>query len=170
MAGSRQQRRQRGAKSVFDRQQLGPSQLRTVAQRRLRDARALLDLQENERLNGAMYLAGFTVECLLKAELLRVHGWLRSAAPAPNQTKDQRLLRDLCYRSHDLVAIRERLPESVSERLARFDQHEMKTCWQRLGEICGSWTIFARYSPTVATRADATAFLDNVEEVSRCLA
>jgi hypothetical protein len=31
------------------------------------DAAALRDTKKNERANGAMYLAGFVVECLLKA-------------------------------------------------------------------------------------------------------
>ena len=161
--------RRRGARSVFDRQQLDPAQLRTVAERRFADARALLAMQHNDRVNAAMYLAGFTVECLLKAELLCAYPWLRSAAPK-NRTRDEDRVWALCYRSHDLVAISERLPGTVHDRIARFDQLGGMTCGTRLGQICGTWTIFARYSPAVATRADATAFVVNVQEVKRCLA
>lgn len=64
------------AGSIFAKTKLTPSQLRTVAERRFADARCLLKSGENERANGAMYLAGFVIECHLKACLLEVHPWL----------------------------------------------------------------------------------------------
>lgn len=57
--------------SVFDKQKvLRPSQLSVVAERRYRDAVALCDTGKNERATGAMYLAGFVIEILLKAQML----------------------------------------------------------------------------------------------------
>jgi hypothetical protein len=57
---------------VFDKQAaLKPSAMATVAERRFGDAQALVNTGDNARANGAAYLAGFVVEILLKAQLVR---------------------------------------------------------------------------------------------------
>ncbi|GMU21650.1 MAG: hypothetical protein AMXMBFR13_17410 [Phycisphaerae bacterium] len=64
--------------SVFSRERLKPSQLRMVAERRWGDADCLRHSGLNSRANGAMYLAGFAIECLLKAALLEKHGCFKA--------------------------------------------------------------------------------------------
>ena len=57
---------------------LGPTQARTVANRRLGDAQALVDTGENTRANGAIYLGGIVIDCLLKARLMEKFPFLRN--------------------------------------------------------------------------------------------
>ena len=59
-----------GPVRIFLKVRLRPTQLRTVAERRFDDAVALRQTGKNARANGAIYLGGFAIECLLKARLL----------------------------------------------------------------------------------------------------
>src|SRR4051794_9010737 len=97
--------------SIFDRQRLKPSQLRTVANRRYADARYLADSGKNKHANGAMYVGGFVVECLLKAKLIEKYPWLERHIDAAKLSITEREIFYLCYRSHDLERIIELLPE-----------------------------------------------------------
>ena len=49
----------------------GVSEQRKAGKHRLDDARALF---EKQRWRGAMYLAGYSIECLLKTKLMERHG------------------------------------------------------------------------------------------------
>lgn len=61
-----------GMGDIFGRQSTPkPSAMVIVAQRRFDDAEALCRTGENARANGAAYLAGFVIEILLKARLVR---------------------------------------------------------------------------------------------------
>jgi hypothetical protein len=77
------------AHRIFKKIRLTPTQLRTVAERRFADAEALRDTKANARANGTMYLAGFVVECLLKAKLLERYRWLQSASSPTGKTKSE---------------------------------------------------------------------------------
>jgi len=153
--------------SIFDRVRLNPRQLRTVAERRLADAEWLRKSGENERANGAMYLGGFVLECLLKARLLEEHPWLQGPLGA-NPTPEEQRLWSLCYRSHDLAEILERIP-GLLRQLERQDQEEGRDRLRRLKRLCSEWTIQARYSPQSATMTEAAGFLTNVKELKECL-
>jgi len=111
-----------------------------------------------------MYLAGFVVECLLKANLLEEHPWLQSAGSPPDRSGHERDLWSLCYRWHDLGGLLERLPR-LSERLAAAGQRGQSRVLQSLKSICAQWTIQARYSPDSATMQDADQFISQIEEV-----
>ena len=150
--------------NIYHRVRLRPSQLRTVAQRRFDDAEALRRTRRNRHANGAMYLAGFVIECLLKAKLMEKYLWLRTATfPGGPGKKEQRIW-SLCYRSHDLGEILWHLPE-VSDRVANGGRGLLDS----LRSICGQWTIFARYSTRTATMSEAAAFLDQIRELKECL-
>ena len=114
-----------------------------------------------------MYLGGFVLECLLKAKLLEEYPWLQGP-PVPNPSPEEQRLWSLCYRSHDLVEILERLPNLLRD-LGERDRREGRTRLRRLKDLCGQWTIQARYSPRSATIAEAVSFLDGVKEVKECL-
>jgi hypothetical protein len=148
---------------IFDRIRLRPEQARTVAEQRFGDAEALRRTGRNARANGAMYLGGFVVECLLKAQLLERFPWLQSTGSPDSLGRTQQRLWSLCYRSHDLDEILGRLPE-VTRRLAALEQRGHSRLLQGLKSVCGQWTVFARYSPRSATMAEASAFLDRIQE------
>lgn len=154
--------------SIFDRVKLRPSQLRTVAARRLADAKYLRDSRRNERANGAMYLAGFVMECLMKAELLEQNPWLQNGSIPKNKSDADQKLWSLCYRSHDLVEILARLPQ-VLQRLKSLEQRQGSRLIANLQTLCGQWTIFARYSPRSATMSEAMEFIARVEELKQWL-
>lgn len=150
--------------SIFEKVKLRPSQLRTVAYRRYDDAEALYKLRQNARANGAMYLGGFVIECMLKAKLMERFGWLQSTrSPDELDSTDQRIW-SLCYRSHDLDEILNHLP-GIIERLTRQGRRESNRLIQSLKRICAEWTIFARYSPRTADTDDARDFLRRVREL-----
>jgi hypothetical protein len=151
---------------IFDRgERLRAEQLDHVAEQRMSDADCLC---KSERANGAMYLAGFVVECCLKAQLLRTHAWLRSASSAEGRGPQDKRLWLLLY-SHKLDEILAHLP-AVCARLRARDQAGTPGLFQRLKEVCATWTIFARYSPRSARMDEARRFLENVRELKRCLA
>lgn len=149
---------------IFKKVRLGPTQLRTVADRRFDDAAALRDTGLNARANGSMYLGGFVVECLLKAKLLERYKWLGSAGSPEGRSKNDRYLWSLCYRSHDLDEILAKLPE-IQDRLSRMEQRESSRLTQSLKGICAQWTIYARYSPYTTSIDDARKFLNQIEEL-----
>ncbi len=150
--------------SIFEKVKLRPSQLRTVAERRLADARYLRDSRRNERANGAMYLSGFVVECLLKAALLESNPWLQNASRPVGRTESDQDLWSLCYRSHDLSEILARIPHLFT-RMQRLEAGTRSRLMSDLRATCDQWTIFARYSPHSATMKEAGEFLARVEEL-----
>jgi len=154
--------------SIFEKARLRPSQIRTVAERRYGDARCLHRSGDNERANGAMYLGGLVLECLLKAKLLEYSPWLQSAGHADVGPEHERHLWALCYRSHDLEDILAELP-SVIERVRLLEQRGHPHLAQSLQTICARWTIFARYSPRMAKMAEAEEFLDRIGELKEWL-
>lgn len=161
--------RERGPASVFAKERLRPSQLRTVADRRWGDADYLRNSGFNQRANGAMYVAGFVLECLLKARLLEKHPWLQSKRQPDGLSRQERALWFLCYRSHDLTEMLERLPEVVA-RMQALDRRSDGPLFLSLKSICSEWTIFVRYSPRSATMDQANDFLNQIAELRKWLA
>jgi len=153
---------------IFSRVRLRPSQMRTVADWRFADAEALRRTGKNAHANGAMYLAGFVIECLLKAQLLEKHPWLQSASSPEGRTPREQRLWSLLYRSHNLDEILDYLP-SVRKRVAQEEQRGVRELTRALNTVCAEWTVFARYSPHSADIDDARDFLDQVKELRRCL-
>jgi hypothetical protein len=150
--------------TIFKKIRLRPTQLRTVAERRFDDAEALRKTGQNARANGAMYLGGFVIECLLKAKLLERYRWLQSTASPDDRSKADQRLWSLCYRLHELDEILDKLPE-ITEKLSRTEGGRSNRLVQSLKSICGQWTVFARYSPYTADMDDARTFLDQVKEL-----
>ena len=154
---------------IFDRVRLNPAQLRTVAERRYADAECLRKTGDNERANGATYLGGFVIECLLKARLLEEHPWLQGPL-GPNPSKQEQRLWSLCYRSHDLEEILGHLPALQRELAARDAAQGVKHgSLQTLKMLCSQWTIQARYSARSETMTAAERFLGRVKGLKECL-
>ena len=117
-----------------------------AAKQRAEDADMLLD---GGRTTGAVYLAGYTVECFLKALIL--------AGAAPRLR--QKLLKDFhggrahnlewlgaLYRQHVHSAI----PRQVAEHLTR----------------AASWSTDLRYAAGALKKRDADEFMESVQAVS----
>jgi len=156
-----------GSPDIFVKSRLAPGQWRAVAERRFGDARYLLDSGNAERATGAMYMAGFVVECLLKALLLERHPNLgRPADPASLSLSDREVLR-LLY-SHELDDMLGYLPE-LEKKLSNVKTKSGSSAWRGLNDLCEEWTVYARYSPKMATLDRARAYLDTVEEVKKWL-
>jgi len=153
---------------IFRRERLKPSQLLTVAQRRLDDAEWLRKSGQNARANAVFYLGGFVVECLLKAKMLERYRFMQHVGSPRDLSDQDREVWNLIYRSHDLEEMLERLPE-MRQRMMEADRREGTQRVEALSTVCEQWTIFARYSPKMQTMAEAEVFLDEVRRVKRWL-
>jgi hypothetical protein len=153
---------------IFEKQGvLKPSAMVTVAERRFEDAQALCATRQNARANGAAYLAGFVIEILLKARLVRQYETI--ARKRQHDVKDaERGVWSLIWRSHDLGAMLDAMPEleaALKKRSDRAGENYLKD----LKAVCAAWTIQARYSPFSVTINEAGAFLERVRTLKELL-
>ena len=154
--------------TIFDRNPIPTrGQLVAVAERRFRDAEALLATGDNERAAGAMYLLGYTIEVLLKGQLIDRYPSARRPLP-DSAGDDERRARMLIFRSHDLEAMLLALPRleasvrGAARRAGRpYDVH--------LRQVCRVWTPFARYSPRGTTIRSARVMLGRVRAIKELL-
>jgi hypothetical protein len=154
-------------RDIFAKRRLTPSQFRAVAELRMDDARALLRTGQNARTNGAMYMAGFVVECLLKALLLERHPNLQVAVDPAALSRPDRDVLALLY-GHDLDDMLGFLPE-VQNKLLAIAAAGGRPTWASFAAVCGQWAVYARYSTVQAPVAEAREFLRTVEEVKQWL-
>ncbi|MCX7048301.1 MAG: hypothetical protein NTX50_22800 [Candidatus Sumerlaeota bacterium] len=146
---------------------MNPQQARSVAYLRFGDSKALCNTRSNERANGAIYLAGLCIECLLKAKLLEKHRWLQGGRKEC-LTRNEARLWQLCYARHDLEGLIAEMPELIKHlQEASLGKHGDLS--QRLKDICDNWTIYARYSPVQTTSQEANDLYDIVKEIRTCL-
>jgi len=156
------------ARDIFRRsRRLTPGQLRAVADRRFDDAMCLLESGETARANGAMYMGGIAVECLLKALLLERHPNLAGPVDPARLSKPDREVYTLLF-SHALEEMLLFLPD-VRRKLGLLTETGKRPIWPRLKMICGEWSIFIRYSPKLASRSDAREFLNTIAEARQWL-
>ena len=127
--------------------------LRRVARARLADAETLFRAR---RYDGAVYLAGYAVEVVLKARMCRTLHW----AGFPDTSKELEGLRGL--HTHDLDVLlrlsgRENRVKSTPALMAHWS-------------IMATWDPGARYRRIgTATAKDATAMLAAVKQLLRRL-
>jgi hypothetical protein len=137
-----------------------------VADRRFDDARALCATRENARANGAVYLAGFVIEILLKAQLVRKYDVVAKKR-SHEVPEAEREIWDLIWRRHDmdgmLLKLRD-LEASLQKRGERDGVNYLDDL-----KSCAQWSIFARYSTKTISMADADAFLDRVRRLRQVL-
>jgi hypothetical protein len=156
------------ARDIFSKQaKITSGQLRAVADHRFDDAKCLLASRQNARANGAMYLGGFVIECLLKALLLDRHPNLQGPVDPATLSEEDREVHRLLF-GHALDEMVLFLPE-IEKKLIGLTGKNRKAIWPRLVAICEHWTIYARYSPRHANREDAREFLETVSEARKWL-
>lgn len=152
---------------IFERNlTLKPSAMITVAERRFADADALCRTGENARANGAAYLAGFVIEILLKARLVRQFN--ATAKKRPHQVTDaDRDVWNLIWRTHDLAAMLEKLPEFQGWLRNRGDR-DGKNYVAELRKAA-QWSIYARYSSRTMLISEAKDILERVRLLKEVL-
>jgi hypothetical protein len=157
-----------GQRSIFNRERLTPSQAREVGRRRLADAIALIRTGNTRHANAAMYLGGYSIECILKARLLEKHPEIQS--PFRDDSAPQIALgRKLVLKGHDLQGLLAALPEVVRD-IKSSRGNEASRVIAGLRWICATWTVFARYSPRNASLREAEHLVDTIKEVIPWLA
>lgn len=152
---------------IFAKLRLTPGQLRSVAERRYADAQCLLDSGQQDRANGAIYMAGFVIECLLKALLLERHPNLQKKVDPSKLSPSDLEVFGLLYR-HDLDDMLEFLPE-IETKLSGIRTESGQDLWREFNTICEEWTVYLRYSPKSAKLEHAARYLDAVREVKKWL-
>ncbi len=155
-------------KDIFTKLRLKPDQMRAVAEKRFGDSKCLLKSNDKDRANGAIYMAGLVIECLLKALLLDRHPNLRVGIdPARLSSSDQEVFY-LIYQRHELDDMCGFIPE-LEKKLNGLKTRSGLSAWREFENICEEWTIYARYSPQSATLAKAARYLETIEEVKKWL-
>lgn len=119
---------------IFAKLRLTPGQWRAVAERRFGDARYLLDSGNAERATGGMYMAGFVIECLLKALLLERHPNLGKPVDPAKLSKSDREVHQLLF-SHELDDMLGFLPE-LEKKLACVKTKSGDSVWRAFNTIC----------------------------------
>lgn len=152
---------------VFRKYRPRPGQLRQVATWRLGDARALLATRDRERANGAIYLAGFAVECWLKARLLERHPRLAPGLPARDLSPAERRAESLLW-SHDVPGMLDVLPE-IALTIRRDLEPVRAAATVRTLTKAAEWTIYIRYASVQEDTRVAEDFVLGVEELKRWL-
>lgn len=139
----------------------------TVADRRFADAQALRDTKQNAHANGVAYLAGFVIEILLKARLVKKYPII--ARKQPYQVLDtEREIWSLIWRRHDLEGMLDSMPE-LEAALQKASTRTGIDYLANLKKVCAAWTIHARYSPRIILMEEASQFLDRVRSLKEVL-
>ena len=134
----------------------GVSELAVASRQRLADAKALLNAS---RWRGAMYMAGYAVECLLKTKLMHIY-----------DCKNLRQLEDLLLQRSILPTHRTVFTHELEDllklapgynRLMR--NREMLPLFNKVNQ----WTPNWRYTSKSTNRREATEFMTSIENFMR---
>jgi HEPN domain-containing protein len=133
----------------------GVSEQGKAGKHRMDDARALFN---SVRWRGAMYLAGYSIECLLKTKLMRKFE-CRHLRELEEELRDRGILavRGTVF-THQLELLL-RLT-GATDRLRQNAGH-----WQHFN-LVNRWIPAWRYTADLSNSDDAKDFLDAVEKVS----
>ncbi|MYA71711.1 HEPN domain-containing protein [Candidatus Poribacteria bacterium] len=132
----------------------GISELAEASRQRLADATALLNAS---RWRGAMYMAGYAVECLLKTKLMHIYN-----------CQNLHALEDLLRQRSILPAHRTIFTHQLEDLLRLTPGHNRlrrnRNLWHMFQAV-NLWTPQWRYTAKQATRQEATRFLTFIENV-----
>jgi HEPN domain-containing protein len=133
----------------------GVSEQGKAGKHRLDDARALLNAV---RWRGAMYLAGYAVECLLKTKLMRMFDCRHLRELEAELLRRGVLPAQATVFTHHLEVLLR-----LTQALDRLRQNE--PLW-RMFNIVNRWIPAWRYTADLSNREDAEDFLEAIEQVS----
>ncbi len=140
------------------RKALSVDQMISVAEERWKDAACLFDAK---RWNGAIYLAGITVECILKGLLLDRHPNLKTLSDVQRLSASDRFVPGLIFKSHELDTMLAIFRTEIEAKMGSADRE----AYMRFQRVCSEWTIRVRYSPKHSNRDKCEQFLNAVSEV-----
>ena len=140
---------------------------RKAAHHRLRDAQELLerptlDAQAPDRdrrhLRGAMYLAGYSVECILKAYLVDMHRPLQtlSAVDAKLRASQPRMANLLSSEGHSIAVIL---------GFTDLEAYQTELIRRQFGQLSSLWSVDMRYDPSYPVRPQAAEHVRNAKEI-----
>jgi hypothetical protein len=156
------------AKDIFQKVALlKPSAMATVAERRFDDADALCRTGQNARANGVVYLVGFVVEILLKAQLVKKYPSIAKKRSHELRAEEGQIWR-MIWRQHDLEVMIDQMPELKAALKAR-GECDGENYFDELMKVCASWTVYARYSPMTMQMGEAEQWLERVRLLKELL-
>jgi len=133
----------------------GITEQRKVAKHRFEDAKALVAAG---RWRGAMYLAGYSVECLLKTKLMQKFA-CRHLKDLETELQQRGIMAsDATVFTHQL--------ESLLRLTSALDRLRQQAELMRLFAVVNRWVPAWRYNPNPADSDSAKGFLDAVEKLS----
>jgi len=133
----------------------GRTDQRKAAIRRLADAKKLVESGSPHR-QGGLYLAGYAIECRLKAIAMEVFGCWSLAELANKWQVDESEV----Y-SHGL--------EAMAARLPLYANFQRSPVWRDFATYVNRWKPSWRYNPREPEKTYAEAFTDAVERVFKWL-
>jgi len=132
----------------------GVSEQSKASAHRLDDARVLLNA---ERWRGAMYMAGYAVECLLKTKLMQVYG-----CRTLRELEDELQRRGVLDEHATVFTHQLELLLRLTQRSDQLRQH--RTLWPQF-TLVNRWLPAWRYTADMANRQDAEDFLEVVAQI-----
>lgn len=125
---------------------------------RREDAQALF---REQRWRGAMYLAGYSVECLLKAKLMRMYSCYNLLDLESELRRRSLLAADSTILTHQLEILLR-----LANGLDRLRQNA-KLC--PAFNLVNRWIPAWRYNPNIANSQDAEDYLNAVDHIRQCI-
>jgi len=136
----------------------GISEQAKASTHRLDDARVLFNAG---RWRGAMYMAGYAVECLLKTKLMQMYGCRTLRELEDELQRRGALAEHATVFTHHL--------ELLLRLTQRFDQlRQHRLLWPQF-VLVNRWLPAWRYTADVANRQDAADFLAAVAQIMQWL-
>jgi HEPN domain-containing protein len=134
----------------------GVSEQRKAGKHRLDDAQSLLN---SSRWRGAMYLAGYSIECQLKTALMRVFS-CRHLRDLEHELRARGILApDATVFTHQLEVLLH-----LTNAMDRLRQNVEN--WRQFN-VVNRWMPAWRYNSDLSNEDDANFFMDAVENISR---
>jgi HEPN domain-containing protein len=133
---------------------IGISEQARASTHRLDDAHALFHAG---RWRGAMYMAGYAVECLLKTTLMRMYN-CRTLHELENELQRRGVLAEhtTVFTHHLELLLR------LTQRFEQLRRHRL--LWPQF-TLVNRWIPAWRYTADMANRQDATDFLEAVTQI-----
>ena len=133
---------------------IGVSEQSKSSTHRRDDAHALLNAA---RWRGAMYMAGYSIECLLKAKLMGMYACSNLRDLEEELQRRKLLAEHATIFTHQLEVLLR-----LANGLERLRQNS--TLWP-LFNIVNRWIPAWRYNPDLSNREDAEDYLDAVDSI-----